>query len=125
MSNTAKTKFAHESYPNTSPQAKLLVAVYGDGHIVFYGDRRRVQLHITSIIDAPGVKGELMAEEYAELTMPCWARDLYWPGMVLARSNVQRITPVDVLEQEGETRAHKALDDIIAGNSGEVVTCLW
>lgn len=53
----------------SAPTIKVLIRVFPDGYCVIYANGQ-VHAYVQKILEAPGVKGERLALEYADATIP-------------------------------------------------------
>lgn len=77
---------------------KVLVVLHDDGFVEAFG-HDDVDVKVVNLTSVP-VRGESLAEDYLELTLPKPYRDVYWPGMSRATGFMRKVTVLDLAHQQ-------------------------
>jgi hypothetical protein len=77
---------------------KVLIILHADGYIEAFADREQVDVLTVVMPHVPG--GEILAEEYLELTLTKPYRDIYYPLNRRAVDNVRTILPSQIMRQQ-------------------------
>jgi hypothetical protein len=81
--------------PAKREREKILVLLYSDGFVEVYGEKH-IDARIVNVPVASTPAGEILAEEYVELTIPRCYRDIYFPTAKRATELLRPIKPSDI-----------------------------
>ena len=91
---------------------KVLLVLHADGFIEAYADRDHVDVRTVVMPHVPG--GEILAEEYMELTLPRVYRDIFFPLNRRAVDNVRKLAPSQIVQQQLDREFLSTLTDLRA-----------
>jgi len=60
--------------------------IHPDGYVELFARRGTVRVHVANLLDVAHAN-EPLAQELAELQMPAWARELYYPAYCVATAS--------------------------------------
>ena len=91
--DSATTAYRISKRP-TQREAVLILA-HGDGWIEAFAEKHvDVRIEMVPWMTTPA--GEILAEEYVELSVPKRYRDVYWPNLRRAADMVRTVRPSDI-----------------------------
>jgi len=90
-------------------EPKILVLEYPDGYREYYSDVR-VHIHVQKVLDAPGIEGEKLAREYAELTIPPSHRGLDDARKLVATFDSKSCTVADFVTRQASLGSLRIMD---------------
>jgi hypothetical protein len=95
------------------------VVLHADGYAEVFG--RDVDVHVAVMPCMSTQQGERLADDYLTLSMPRRYRSIYWPGLLAATGQVEKIQPKDIARRHWLTRLCRTLDTLTAADE-EVMT---
>jgi len=110
----------HISNRPTQREAVLILA-HGDGWIEAFAEKH-VDVRIEMVPHMTTSAGEILAEEYVELSLPKRYQDIYWPGNRRAADMMRVVRPSDIVQRDYELdllRAIKGAGAILRGEKRE------
>lgn len=102
---------APRSYQSAAPRANALAVLGGDGDLEIYGPST-LDVLIVNRPYLPTPQGEILAEEYLDLTLPQSGREIFFPGMIRARRFVEKLALSDLLLVNYQREVLRALDQL-------------
>lgn len=101
----------------------VLVVTHSDGYIEVFGDDR-VDAKVMQMPHADGPDEELAAEDWVTQSLPPRHRDIYFPGLIRAMGNVERVTLSELAGRRAMIGLLRAIDTLTADNMEVTVwTC--
>lgn len=111
----------HISNRPTQREAVLVLA-HGDGWLEAFAEKH-VDVRIEMVPYMTTQAGEILAEEYVELSVPKRYRDVYWPNLRRAADMMRVVRPSDIAWREYDLELLRAIQQL--GNQQEEGRKLW
>ncbi len=91
------------------PTIPVLVAIYCDGFVEVFGDKQ-VDAVVINVPSTGSTRGEILAEQFVELSIPARHRHIYVPGLVRASKLGRVVTPDEIHKSRLTLAMLRALD---------------
>ena len=100
----------HISKRPTQREAVLILA-HGYGWLEAFAEKH-VDVRIEMVPQVTTQAGEILAEEYVELSLPRRYRDVYWPGNRRAADMMRVVRPSDIAWREYHVELLRAIQQL-------------
>lgn len=100
----------HSVHTTLTP-VKVLIRLHPDGFAEVYADGR-ITLHIQKVLTAPGARGEQLAIELADLTLPSSHRGLDDATKLVTTFDTRPITVSDFVSVQASLGSLQVLSDV-------------
>jgi hypothetical protein len=113
----ASTPTSYETPAQKRQREALLIVLHGDGYVQAFSEKHiDVRIAVCPYMESP--EGEILAEEFLELSLPWRYRELYWPGNLRAMGIACEARPSEIAYADWQLEMIQTLDRV-ANDGGE------